>query len=118
MFGQYNQMYNPMQYQNVFGSLFAQPHKITRVKGREGALAINMMPGSEDLFLDLDDPIIWLVQTDDAGIKTVDALDVFPHKSEEQKAQETLESIEERLRKLEEAMTRESRAVDVAFTEE
>jgi len=91
-----------------------QPMRIPRVNGREGADAFQMPNGSEALLMDLNEPIIWLVQTDDAGIKTIDPLDVKVRKQKEPK---NAKSLEERIRKLEEKLY-ESDFVDAEFTEE
>ena len=117
----YNQMpaYNPLagqQYPLNFNPFIKQPKRIPRVNGREGANAFQMDPGDEALLLDTNDPIVWLVQTDDAGVKTIDPLDIFKHVEPEQKNDETLEeritniveTLEERVTKLEEAVQRES----------
>ena len=110
------QLYNPMQPNNFnYMSMFQQPMKIPRFKGEEGARAYQMPNGSEVLGFDMDEPIIWLVQTDDAGVKTVDALDVMKRQAVEST---TMKSLENRIRKLEEAFNRESAAVNVEFTEE
>lgn len=113
MFNPYNiPIYNPNQ---QFNFQMYQPLKIPRVNGEESARKYNMPNSSEVLLLDTEEPIVWLVQTDDAGGRTVDPLPIVLPVSEEKKAMDTLE---ERVRKLEEAMKRESRAVDVAYTEE
>ena len=66
--------------------------------------------------LDQNDPIVWLVQTDSARLKTVTPFDIALHEDEEKKA---MSSIEERLSKLEEMMKKHAEPdyVDVAFTE-
>ena len=122
----YNQtpLYNPMGQQpnlftQYFGNLLAQqqqPWKILQVKGKAGANAVEMPSGSEALFMDEIDPIIWYVRTDDGGTKTVTGLDISIHEDEEQK---TMASLEERIRKLEEEMKKrhEPDYVDVAYTE-
>jgi hypothetical protein len=58
-----------------------------------------MSANSEDLLLDESMPIVWLVQTDGAGYKTITPYDVTPHQ-----AQPTvdIQSLESRIEKLEE----------------
>ena len=117
----YNQIpaYNPtggQQYQMNFNPFLKQPQRIPRVNGREGANAYQVEPGGEALLLDLNDPLVWLVQADDAGVKTIDALDISKHVDPEQQTMETLEervnkiveTLEVRVTKLEEAVQRES----------
>ena len=108
-------MYNNNPY-NTFTPTYGlqQPYtssqrvKISRVNGENGARAYQLPPGSETLVLDETAPIVWLIQTDDAGYKTVTPYDVSPHVVEPEptsKEFETrLDSIDQRLKKLEEAL--------------
>ena len=56
----------------------AQPQSIhtTKVNGRAGAEAFNMPPNSDGILLDLSDPIIYFIQTDGAGYKTITPYDM------------------------------------------
>lgn len=45
--------------------------EIIRVTGRRGAEALQMAPASGVLALDETAPLVWLIQTDSAGIKTL-----------------------------------------------
>lgn len=63
-----------------------------------------MMPNSQALLLDETAPIVWLVQTDGAGYKTISAFDLTPH--EEINTNSTLKNLEERLKKVEEQLSR------------
>ena len=74
---------------------------VTKVNGRAGAEAFSMPPDSDDILLDLNDPIIYFVQTDGAGYKTITPYDISPHKEVDPKAE--YRSLEERITKLEEA---------------
>ena len=47
-------------------------------------------------------PMVWLVQTDGAGYKSFTAYDITPH--EEEKPVDNYKSLEERIKKLEEAV--------------
>ena len=115
--------YNPtaVPQANLFsqylGGMFQQPWRIPRVKGRAGADALEMPHGSEVLALDTEEPIIWMIQTDDAGTRTVDALDASVRPSVEEETQNTLETLSMRITKLEEEMKRrhEPDFVDVKF---
>ena len=85
-----------------------QKVKIVRVNGENGARAYQLPPGSEALVLDETAAIVWLVQTDDAGYKTVTPYDVLPHQQKtEPDAKEIgsrIDSIDQRLKKIEEAL--------------
>ena len=74
------------------------PRSITRVNGENGARMYQMPPNSEDLLLDESLPIVWLVQTDGAGYKTVTPYDVTPHQTQ---ATPDFNSLESRIKKLE-----------------
>ena len=118
-------VYNPMAAQQsnpftqYFGNLLQQPLKIPRVNGRAGADAYDMPNGSEVLLLDTGEPIIWLVQTDDAGTRTVDGLDITIHPTVEEETQTTLETLSQRITKLEEELHKrhEPDFIDVKFDE-
>ena len=98
-------MYNPYQQQML---PYPQPtpitpqlnnsHSITRVNGENGARMYQMPPNSEDLLLDESLPIVWLVQTDGAGYKTITPYDVTPHQNE---VAPDYKSLESRIEKLE-----------------
>lgn len=118
-------VYNPLPgaqgtptnpFTQYLSGMFQQPLKIPKVTGREGANAYDMPADSEILLLDQNDPIVWLVQTDSARLKTITPFDIALHEDEEKKA---MSSIEERLSKLEEMMKKhgEPDYVDVTFTE-
>ena len=53
--------------------------EIIHVNGRPGVDAFQMMPNCQALLWDDTAPIIWLVQTDGAGYKTISPLDVGVH---------------------------------------
>ena len=71
---------NPMtmngQYQNPYTS---RRQEIVRVTGENGARAYQMFPNSSVLLLDETNPLIWLVQTDGAGYKTVTPYKITPY---------------------------------------
>lgn len=58
----------------------APQYDIVKVNGENGANAFRMGPNSKILLLDENEPIVWFVQTDGAGYKTVTPYDVAPHK--------------------------------------
>lgn len=56
------------------------PHmEVIKVNGENGANAFLVGPNSSALLLDTSDPIIWFVQTDGAGYKTVTPYDIVAH---------------------------------------
>ena len=79
----------------------SQKH-ITKVNGRAGADAYYLPPNSDDILLDLNESIAWVVQTDGAGYKTVTPYDISLHK--EVKQEDHIKSLEERITRLEEAI--------------
>lgn len=119
---QYNTFLNQFNQQNPFAQYFMQslgiqrqPTKVMQVKGKEGANLIDMAPDSELLVMDETDPIIWYIKTDSVGQKDITGLDISIHEDEEKK---TMESLEERIARLERMMKKhEPDYVDVAFEE-
>lgn len=79
-----------------------QEKHVVKVNGRAGAEAFSMGPNSDDILLDLNDPIIWFVQTDGAGYKTITPYDISPHKEVSQT--DILQSLDNRIAKLEEVL--------------
>lgn len=56
------------------------PHyDIIKVNGENGANAFNLGPNSKVLLLDETAPIVWFVQTDGAGYKTVTPYSITPY---------------------------------------
>ena len=80
-------------------SVGAPQMQVTKVNGEGGANAYSMGPNSSALLLDASGTMIWAVTTDGAGYKTVAAYDIIPHKSQ---AAITYESLENRIKRLEE----------------
>lgn len=62
-------------------NLYAQQN-ITRVTGENGARTYQIGPNSSALLLDDTAPIVWLVQTDGAGYKTLTAYEIKPYAPE------------------------------------
>lgn len=99
----YNQMINSLQSQNQGG---LPKYEVVRVSGRPGAESFQMAPNSEVLLLDATQPIIWLVQADGAGYKTLTPYDVSPHV--EVKPEDKFKSLEDRITRLEEKIDAKS----------
>lgn len=76
--------------------------EVVKVNGRGGADAFQMQPNESDLLLDTTAPIVWLVQTDGAGYKTVTGYDITPH--EEKPQEDVYKTLEDRIKKLEEVV--------------
>ena len=101
----YNSPYaypNPYQITPQMQHAEARP-QVVRVNGRNGAEAYQMPANASVLLLDETAPIIWLKQTDGAGYPTLAAYDISPH---QEAPAPDMRSLEERITKLEEAMTR------------
>ena len=77
-----------------------------KVSGRPGAEAFQMAANSDCLLLDNTAPIVWLVQTDGAGYKTLTPYDIVPHK--ETKPEDVYKTLEDRIAKLEEVVNGKS----------
>lgn len=80
----------------------SQEKHVVKVNGRAGADNYYLPPNSDDILLDLNEPIAWFVQTDGAGYKTITPYDISPHKETSQS--DILKSMEDRITRLEEAM--------------
>ena len=80
----------------------APERHVVKVNGIEGANAFNMPPNSDDILLDQNNPLIYFVQTDGAGYKTVTPYDISIHK--QVNPEDQFKSLEDRIAKLEEAM--------------
>ena len=105
MYGNYQPYQMPM-FQNPYQSRLdamqqpmAQRCEITRVNGRNGAEAYQLPPNSSNLLLDETAPIVWLVQTDGAGYKSLTPYTISPYQAA---PPVDVQSLEERVKKLEE----------------
>ena len=83
----------------------ASRSEIVRVNGENGARALPLGPNSNALLLDESAPIVWLVQTDGAGYKTVQPYKIEPYKPE---APADTRSLENRIKRLEEIVNAKS----------
>lgn len=80
-------------------------YNVIQVNGENGANAFQMGPNSKVLLLDETAPLVWFVQTDGAGYKTVTPYSITPYK---QPQSVDLNTIEERLTALEEKFNAQS----------
>ena len=97
--GTYNNFQN---YSNGYGWT---RQEVIRVNGRNGAEAYQMAPNSSVLLLDETAPVVWLKTTDGASYPTITGYTITPLKTQEQTRQEYIDSLEERIAKLERAMS-------------
>ena len=81
----------------TFNSTIRQ--EIVKVNGENGARAFQLAPNCSALLLDENNPIVWLVQTDGAGYKTISPYSITPYQPA---PPVDLNSIEKRLARLEE----------------
>ena len=83
-----------------------KPHyDIIKVNGKNGAEKLEMGPNSSVLLLDMNDPIIWFVQTDGAGYKTCLPYSISAYQEpQETDMQAILIQLSNRLTKIEERM--------------
>ena len=73
--------------------------QVVRVNGENGARAYALGANSSALLLDESGLMVWLITSDGAGYKTVQAYDIEPHKNA---PDPNYESLEDRIRRLEE----------------
>lgn len=81
-----------------------QAKHVVKVNGRAGAESYFLPPDSDDILLDMNEPIAWFVQTDGAGYKTITPYDISVHKETSQN--DILKDLEKRITRLEEASKR------------
>mgnify|MGYP003296012217 CR=1 FL=1 len=97
-----NNPYNPVG--NVAGinsPYQPQRQEIIKVNGREGANAFGLAPNSAVLLLDINQPIIYLKQTDGGGYANVTAYTITPFEQEQKISFDTTD-LEKRIKRLEE----------------
>ena len=100
-----------MNYQNPFINPYGmapqyQPpvmpaavQQVVRVNGENGARAYQIGANSSAMLLDESGTLVWLVTTDGAGYRTVQAYDITPHRAA---AAPDYGSLENRIKRLEE----------------
>lgn len=107
----YPNMYNPQQMQmQPPAQPYAPRQEIIRVNGENGARAFQMAPNSNAILLDETAPLVWLVQTDGAGYKTVTPYTITPYQAE---PPVDVRALDERIRRLEETVNAKSDSVNV-----
>lgn len=99
-------MNNPYQSRlNALQSDFVQKQDIIRVNGKNGAEMINLLPNGSVLALDENAPIVWLVQADGAGYKTVTPYSITPYQAD---PTPDYNSLEARIKRLESLINEQS----------
>ena len=78
-----------------------QRQEVIKVNGENGARAYQIGANSSALLLDINEPLIWFVQTDGAGYKSITAYDIALHVPEEPVK---ITDLEARIVRLEEAL--------------
>ena len=109
----YMPQYNPYAYPQMQFQQPTMPQKteVVRVSGRGGAEAFQMAPNSSIVLLDESAPVIWLKTTDGAGYPTLTPYDIAPHKEPEVVNAQNMQSLEDRIARLE-AIINESNAIE------
>lgn len=105
----YNQQLSQLMLQQAIPQ--ATKQEVIKVNGKNGANAFQLAPDSSALLLDTSAPLVWLVQTDGAGYKTLIAYDIKPH--EEVEETNAIKALEERIKKLEETVNAKSNTANV-----
>lgn len=101
-----NQNISQMLLQQSLQPQYQAQQKVPEVSGRPGANEYPLGPDSSVLLLDKTAPIVWLVQTDGAGYKTLTPYDISPHK--EVKPEDVYKTLEDRIARLEELVNGKS----------
>ena len=83
---------------NIYQNYQPQPQQIVKVNGENGARTYQISANSSALLLDENEPLVWLIQTDGAGYKTVTPYKIEPYVVE---PEPDLKHILERLERLE-----------------
>lgn len=107
----YNDQISQMLLQGIQPNNPIGRQEVVKVTGRPGAEAYNMGPNSSVLLLDTSAPIVWLVQTDGAGYKSLQPYDIKPH--EETQPEDKFKSLEDRITKLEDIINAKSNTGNV-----
>ena len=104
-------MYNFNPYLN--NSYYMQKSEVVRVNGKNGAETYQLAPNSSILLLDESAPIVWLKTTDGAGYPTLTPYKIEPYVDETMTSNAMLQSLEQRILKLEEKLNDKSNASSI-----
>lgn len=113
MYPNYQQTFTPQQNQLIQQMLSSyntnqpanlqQECHVVRVNGEPGARSYMIPPNSDAVLIDTTASMIWLVQTDGAGYKTLTPYDIAPH--EDPKPDDSIKKLEDRISRLEEKIS-------------
>lgn len=111
MYQNYQQTFTPQQNQLIQQMLnssynqapIQQESHAIRVNGEPGARSFALPPNSDAVLIDNTASMVWLVQTDGAGYKTLTPYDISIH--EEPKPDDSIKKLEDRITKLEEKIS-------------
>lgn len=67
--------------------------EVIKVKGEGGAKSVKIPPNSSCLAMDIDEPIVYLIQTDSTGYPSVEAYSVTRIPTESEKAASAIEQV-------------------------
>lgn len=109
----YNGYSNPYDMRGMMQQQTAQRCEIVRVNGKNGADAYQLAPNSSALLLDETSPIVWLVQTDGAGYKSVSPYSITPYQAESTPDTKALEA---RIKRLEDIINEQSNTASTKRT--
>lgn len=110
MYNPYSNPYNPYNPVSVTGNnspYQSQRQEVTKVNGREGANAYPLSPNSSTLLLDINQPIVYLKQSDGAGYCTINAYTISPVKEECVNNITDTNDLEKRIKRLEDMLINE-----------
>lgn len=103
---QQNQLMQQMlnnTYSQMPNANLQQECHVVRVNGEPGARSYNIPPNSDAVLIDTTASMIWLVQTDGAGYKTLSSYDITPHV--DPKPDDSIRRLEDRIARLEEKIS-------------
>ena len=101
-------------YNNYFNNPYQMPQMgqiqrqdVVHVNGENGARSYQLAPNSNALLLDDTAPLVWLVQADGAGYRTVTPYKIEPYTPEPVAQASEIKSLEERISRIEEVLRNE-----------
>lgn len=71
--------------------------EVIKVKGEGGAKSVKIPPNSSCLAMDIDEPVVYLIQTDSTGYPSVEAYSVTRIPTESEKAASAIENVTQTL---------------------
>ena len=92
---------NPYFQQQTMRQNVLPPQQIPQANGKASIDMLVMSPNSSILIADSTEPIVWKCVSDSLGNVTAQAFDISPHKTEEEVKQDSIQEMNNRLKKLE-----------------